>query len=311
MSVGHNAPNSTRSSDRNGEEAACPRATTPPSPRDLRTATERKQRVFGHNAPIQRDLRVTWARRHRVPSVTTPTLHRDPRVTTDGPRCSFRTPEVGLACPYGHNSPASRVRSVSIGSGPERLAEHDGPGSTCPPGKRGVRPRGLRSATSCNPRVHRRTVTAPPALRGSGVETPRVIGHPRPGNECPPDATGLGLRTLAGATNEVWSVHRAQRVATTAPWRVQRLVPRAPTGHSEPIAGLSIGHEGQHGPACSFGRDEPRPRTTFGLCGINDDRWVSGGLSPSGSELFGSDTDRSFGKASQLWENLRATTFLE
>ena len=87
-------------------------------------------------------------------------------------------------------------------------------------------------------------------------------------------ATVPGRRTLAGAKVRVWRVHRAQRNPITVPLRVQRSVPRAPFGHAKPIAGLSFGHHGQSGPACSFGQDESRSRAPFAVFGITGDKWV-------------------------------------
>ena len=38
--------------------------------------------------------------------------------------------------------------------------------------------------------------------------------------------------------------------------------------------------------------------------GINENKWLSGGLSPIGFELVGSGSDRPFGTTVHLWENL-------
>lgn len=126
-----------------------------------------------------------------------------------------------------------------------------------------------------------------------------LMGIPGRGKRVHQGATVLVHRTLAGATGKVWRVHRAQWVPTRALLPVQRSVPRAPIGHTEPSTGLSFGHYGQHGPECSFGQDGPRSRTTLGRFGVIDDMWVSGGLSPPGSGLFGSGSGRPFGTTVQ------------
>jgi hypothetical protein len=120
-----------------------------------------------------------------------------------------------------------------------------------------------------------------PLFGAEGVGERAPLGIPGRATCVHQGATVFDLRTLAGAKVEVSRVLRAQRASTCVPWRVQWSALRAPFGQTDPIAGLSFGHQGQHGPARSFGQDEPRSRTTFGRSGVTDDRWVPSGLSPN------------------------------
>jgi hypothetical protein len=185
------------------QEAACLSGTTPPSLRDLRAATARRQRVL-------------WAQRQRASAIRGPQRRGGTvsiraqrqlstailRVTRDGTQRTFRSRECRSNAPL-------RVWRID-GPGPaglhrvwfsERSAEHDGPGSTCPPGKRGTQLRGLRSATLCNLRVRWRNVPTSAALCGA-EEVGERASLDIPGREkrVHRGATVLVHRTLAGAT---------------------------------------------------------------------------------------------------------------
>jgi len=233
--IGHNATNPARSSGRNGTEATSPWDTTSPTLRDLRAATARRQRVFGHNATSPVRTAGRNGTEAPCPSDTTPTLHRDPsghtgRSTTypSDSRMLIQSTFAGEADRLGESGWSPR------GVEPERSAEHDGPGSTCPDGH-------LRLGDVC------------PSGR-NGPRPAYLSGCNGQGLTRPSGATGSNQRTLAGATVGVPSTHRSLG-----------------THH----AGWSNGNQGQTGPTCSFGQDEPRSRTTFGTFGVIDGRWVS------------------------------------
>jgi hypothetical protein len=120
--------------------------------------------------------------------------------------------------------------------------------------------------------------------------------HDGLGPTCPSDKQGRFQRVLRSAMENDLGVRRRNvlgSVCSSGQWKRGRRV----NGQPRP------------GSACSFGQDGPRSPTPFAVFEITDDRWVSGGLSPSGFELFGSGSDRPFGMTilcGRTFERLRS-----
>lgn len=175
--------------------------------------------------------------------------------------------DVDPTCLCGHLGPTGRVRLVTTGPGQGSPAEHDGPGSTCPPDKRGTSRRALRGAAEWHlgrPSAQRAGFvcsSGQPELsterHGTSPAGQRVSNRTQRSSTCVPQrvqrsrsgassgAKVHDLRTLAGATVKVPSVHRIQRVSTCVPLRVRGRLPRVSTGLAQPTVGLSFGHGGR------------------------------------------------------------------
>lgn len=149
----------------------------------------------------------------------------------------------------------------------------------------------------------------PSALRGSGSDGGASMGNPGRATRVHQGATvllpayscgcnGWCLERPLGATDSDQRAFAGATVGDPSVLRISR----------NPSPGCPSGIEVQ-GAACSFGQDGPRFPTPFAVFEITDDRWVSGGLSPSGFELFGSGSDRPFGMtilSGRTFERLRS-----
>jgi hypothetical protein len=269
--TGHNATNPAWSSGRNGVEAAGPWDTTSPTLRDLRAATARRQRVFGHNATNPARTAGRNGAEAPCPSDTTPTLHRDPpgrigRSTTypSDPRMSIQRTFAGVADRLGGSG------WLPPGVETERLAEQDGPGSTCP-----------SWASQAGESV---------SIGRNGPGPPHLSGCNGRGLARPSGATGSNHRTLAGATVGASSTHRSRGTQS----------PECPPG--------TTANTVRHVRSGTTNRGLGPPS---GGSGSSMTSGFPNGLSPPGSGLSGSGSGRPFGTTVQLWENFRATSFLE
>lgn len=186
------------------KEVACPSGTTPSTQRSLRAATVRRQRV------------------HRTQHQT---FHRDPSghngwtatFPSSNSRMSIQRAFAGATVKLGGFdwSPPGVVSA--------RLAEHDGPGSTCPPDKQGTHLRALRSAKACNLGVCGQTRPGNTCPSGrNGLRPAYLRGCNGRGLACPSGATDSDQRTLAGATVGASSTHRACGTHRRAVLRTQR-----------------------------------------------------------------------------------------
>jgi hypothetical protein len=212
VTYGYIYPVSRDPSGYGGWSASRPPNATLPTPRGLRAATARQQRahrphrqqsVVSHGSHRSRRSRVHRAQRHQPRAVFGLQRHGGTVSSghdTNSPPRAFGSQQTEHGVPSDPRMLSQRtfagVADRLGGSGwslpgmeTGRLAEHDGPGSTCPLG-------------------HPRPGKACPSGR-NGSRPPHLCGCNGQGLARPSGATGFNLRILAGATVGAPCTHRA------------------------------------------------------------------------------------------------------
>lgn len=169
------------------------------------------------------------------------------RITTDGPQRSHR-----------------RIRGCRS-SAPLRVQRRDWAGSI---GRHRVWYRHVSPNMTVLARRVRRTNREPTCVLFGAQRraTWASVGKPGRATRVHQGATVFDLRTLAGATVEVWRVLRAQRTPTSVPGGCNGRCLEHPSDMWNPSSGCPSDTTAKES-ACSFGQDEPRSRTTFGFRG--------------------------------------------